>query len=214
MITQIKNNFKTETWLDGSWEDYLKVLETLPDEKGKSYYYHHQYRIEMSPLGSDHSKDHGIISYLVYLFATLKAIELNGHDNCTFRKPNFREAQPDLAFYVGKNANIIPRGTGIIHLNQYPAPNLVIEIANSSLADDLGKKRLLYEDLGVEEYWVVDVKKAQVTAFKIEKQGSYRLNTSQVLPNLEINLIAEALRQSRESTHTKVGNWLLQQFQV
>ena len=213
MITQIKKNLKTETWLDGSWEDYLKVLETLPDEKGKSYYYYYQYRIEMSPLGSDHSKDHGITSYSIYLYATLKGIEMNGHDNCTFRKPKFKEAQPDLAFYVGKNANIIPWETSIINLDQYPAPNLVIEIANSSLADDLGKKRLLYEDLGVEEYWVVDVKKAQVTAFKIEKQGSYRLNTSQVLPNLEINLMAEALRQSRETTHTQVGNWLLQQFQ-
>ncbi len=210
MVTKIK----TETWLDGSWEDYLKVLETLPDEKGKSYYYHHQYRIEMSPLGNNHASDHSLLNSTIHLYAILKGIELNGKDNCTFRKPNFREAQPDLAFYVGKNANIIPWETSIINLDQYPAPNLVIEIASSSLADDLGKKRLLYEDLGVEEYWVVDVKKAQVTAFKIEKQGSYRLNTSQVLPNLEINLIAEALRQSRESTHTKVGNWLLQQFQV
>jgi len=213
MVTQIKKKIKAETWVDSSWDNYLQVLEMLPDEKGKSYYHDHQYRIEMSPLGSDHSKDHSIVSYLVYLFATLKAIELNGHDNCTFRKPDFREAQPDLAFYIGKNADVIPWQTTIINLDQYPAPSLVIEIANSSLADDLGKKRLLYEDLAVEEYWVVDVKKAQLTAFKIEKKGSYRLNTSQVLPNLEINLIAEALRQSRKTTHTQVGNWLLQQFQ-
>ena len=213
MVAQIKKKIKAETWVDSSWDNYLQVLEMLPDEKGKSYYYDHQYRIEMSPLGSDHSKDHSIVSYLVYLFATLKAIELNGHDNCTFRKPDFREAQPDLAFYIGKNADVIPWQTTIINLDQYPAPNLVIEIASSSLADDLGKKRLLYEDLAVEEYWVVDVKKAQLTAFKIEKKGSYRLDTSQVLPNLEINLIAEALRQSRETTHTQVGNWLLQQFQ-
>ncbi len=214
MVTQIKENLNTETWVDSSWEDYLNILETLPDEKGKSYYHHQQYRIEMSPLGSDHSKDHAITFYSIYLYATLKGIEMNGHDNCTFRKPNVRDAQPDLAFYVGENANIIPWETSIINLDQYPAPNLVIEIANASLADDLGKKRLLYEELGVEEYWVVDVKKAQITAFKIEKQGSYRLNTSQSLPDLEIKLIEEALQKSRETTHTQVSAWLLKQFQV
>lgn len=204
---------KTETWLNGSWEDYLKTLETLPEEKGKSYYYDHQYRIEMSPLGNNHASDHSLINYIIHLYATLMGIELNGKDNCTFRKAQFREAQPDLGFYIGDNANIIPWGTTIINLDQYPAPNLVIEIANSSLEDDLGKKRLLYEDLGVEEYWVVDVKKAEITAFKIQKQGSYRLNISQVLPNLELDLLRKALQKSRDTSHSQVGAWLLQQFQ-
>ncbi|QDZ38767.1 Uma2 family endonuclease [Euhalothece natronophila Z-M001] len=205
---------KTETWLNGSWEDYLKTLETLPDEKGKGYYYDHQYRIEMSPLGNNHASDHSLLNYIIHLYATLMGIELNGKDNCTFRKAQFREAQPDLAFYIGDNANIIPWGTTIINLDQYPAPNLVIEIANFSLADDLGKKRLLYEDLGVEEYWVVDVKEAEITAFNIQKQGSYRLNISQVLPNLELDLLRKALQKSRDTSHSQVGAWLLQQFQL
>lgn len=209
MITQPKPNLKTETWVDGSWEDYLKTLESIPAEQGKSYYYHQQYRIEMSPLGNNHASDHSLINYMISLYATLKSIELNGKDNCTFRKPNFREAQPDLAFYIGDNAHSIPWETAIINLDQYPAPNLVIEIANVSLADDLGTKRLLYEDLGIEEYWIVDVKKAKITAFAIEKQGSYRLNTSQVLNSLDINLIEQALHQSRETSHSQVGAWLL-----
>ncbi len=214
MVIHIKENLEIENWVDSSWEDYLNILETLPDEKGKSYYHHQQYRIEMSPLGNNHASDHSLINYLIFLYATLKGIELNGKDNATLRKPNLREAQPDLAFYIGKNANIIPWQTSIINLDQYPAPNLVIEIANASLADDLGKKRLLYEELGVEEYWVVDVKKAKITAFKIEKQGSYRLKTSQGLPNLEIKLVEEALQKSRETTHSQVGAWLLKKFQV
>ncbi|MCC5649018.1 Uma2 family endonuclease [Nostoc sp. XA013] len=46
------------------------------------------------------------------------------------------------------------------------APDLVIEIAKTSLLDDLGTKRCLatsrfastlYEELGIAEYWVVDV---------------------------------------------------------
>jgi Uma2 family endonuclease len=48
----------------------------------------------------------------------------------------------------------------------------VIEISKSTLADDLGNKRLLYEDLGVSEYWVVDVQNSQVIAFKVNDRGS------------------------------------------
>jgi len=213
MATQIKENLKTETWIDSSWEDYLKVLEMLPDEKGKSYFYHQQYRLEMSPLGNSHASDHSLINSTIHLYAILNGIELNGKDNATLRKPNLREAQPDLAFYVGNNANVISWETGIINLDQYPAPNLAIEIASSSLADDLGKKRLLYEELGVEEYWVVDVNKIEIIALKIETEGSYRLKVSQILPNLEIQLMETALGQSREKTHTQVGAWLLKQFQ-
>ena len=54
---------------------------------------------------------------------------------------------------------------------------------------------------------------AEITAFKIQKQGSYRLNISQVLPNLELDLLRKALQKSRDTSHSQVGAWLLQQFQ-
>ena len=46
--------------------------------------------------------------------------------------------------------------TNIVNLDRYPAPDLVVEIAKTTLLDDLGTKRSLYEELGVAEYWVVD----------------------------------------------------------
>jgi len=46
---------------------------------------------------------------------------------------------------------------------------------------------MIYEELGVSEYWVVDVQKAQVIAFKIiANRGSERLTESQVLPGLKV----------------------------
>ncbi len=39
-----------------------------------------------------------------------------------------------------------------IDLDIYPPPTLVIEVANTSLADDQGEKRLLYEAMNVSEY--------------------------------------------------------------
>jgi len=108
-------------------------------------------RIERSPVGNDHSRDHSIIIHAVHLFTGMKGIDLNGHDNCTYRKTWVSAAQPEVSFYIGETAEVIPWGTGIVDLDQYPPPTLVIEVANTSLADDKGNKRLLYEELGVSE---------------------------------------------------------------
>lgn len=202
------------TWVSATWDEYLENIDNPIYQKAKGYYYNKEYRIEMTPIGNDHSQDHSIINHAVYLYATLKGIPLNGKDNCSYRKTGVFEIQPDLSCYIGDNANAIPWGTGIIDLNQYPAPNLVIEVANSSLADDLGQKRLLYEDLGIAEYWIIDVQNVKVIAFKIVNNGSQRIKESQVLPGLEIAILTEALQRSRNSNHTEVGTWLLQQFQT
>jgi Uma2 family endonuclease len=202
-----------DIWVSATWDEYLKNIENSIYEKAKGYYYNGQYRIEMTPIGNDHSQDHSIINYAIYLYAILKNIQLNGKDNCSYRKPGVIEVQPDLSFYVGENANAIPWGIGIVNLEEYPSPNLVIEVSNTSLSDDLGQKRLLYEDLQVQEYWVVDVQNVRVIAFKIENEGSMRITVSQVLPELKISILTEALQRTRSSNHTEVGAWLLQQFQ-
>ena len=88
---------------------------------------------------------------------------------------------------------------------------MVIEIAKTSLLDDLGTKRSLYEELGVTEYWVVDVQNSQIIAYASAEQGSKRIQESQVLPGIAI--LEEALRRSREINLSQVGAWLLNQFQ-
>ena len=142
----------------------------------------------------------------------MRGIDIDIHDNCTYRKTGCREAQPDASFYIGENAEAISWDTTIINLDIYPAPDLAIEISYTSLSDDKGEKRLLYEALGVREYWIVDVQNAQILAFAIANQGSYKIERSQVLSGLEIALLEEALRRSRKTNHGKVSAWLLNQF--
>jgi len=50
---------------------------------------------------------------------------------------------------------------------EYDPPTLVVEIGSSSLSDDLGRKRLLYEQSGVQEYWVNDLNVEEIIAFAI-----------------------------------------------
>ena len=108
---------------------------------------------------------------------------------------------------------MIPWGTAVVDLNRYPAPDLAIEIAVSSLLDDQGNKRALYEELGVAEYWVVDVQAAQVLAYTIAERGSKRIDESQVLTGLSIAVLEEAMQRSRQQDQSQVGAWLLAQFQ-
>lgn len=167
----------------------------------------------MSPVGCDHASDHTIIIFAVNLFATLKGIPLNGRHNCTYRKLGIQECQPDVSYHIGDRANVIPWGTSIVDLDVYPPPDLVIEVANTSLADDKGEKRLLYEDLKVGEYWIVDVQNTQIIAFAIlANGGSKRIDQSQVLPGLTISLLNEALQRSRQVNQAEVGAWLLSQM--
>ncbi|MEA5616754.1 Uma2 family endonuclease [Cronbergia sp. UHCC 0137] len=209
----MQTKLPTDTWISATWDEYSQIIEHPSYEKAKSYYHNGKMRLEMAPIGNDHASDHGIIMYVVYLFAAIKNIPLNGKDNCTYRKTGFNDIQPDASYYIGEKANAIPYGTSIINLDVYPPPDLVIEIANSSLADDKGEKRLMYEDLGVAEYWIVDVQNVQVIAFAIENGGSRRINQSQILPGLEISLLNTALRKTREMSQGEVCAWLLKQFQ-
>ncbi|GFE69239.1 Uma2 family endonuclease [Chroococcus sp. FPU101] len=212
-MSQLQIKPVTDTWINATWEEYLQVTEDLAYEKAKCYYYNGRMRIEMAALGNPHSRNHYIVIVGMALFASVKEIDIDGHDNCTYRKTGYTEIQPDISFYFGDKAEIIPWDATIISLDNFPPPNLVIEVAYSSLADDKGEKRLLYESIGVREYWIIDAQNAQIIAFMIENQGSRRIEQSQVLSGLEISLLEEALRRSRQMNHGKVTSWILSEFQ-
>ncbi len=212
-MSQVQAKLPTDTWVNATWDEYIKAIGAPAYEKARGYYYNGRMRLEMSALGNPHSRDHFIVIAAIALFASTRNIDLDGHDNCTYRKTGYEEAQPDVSFYLGANAETVSWDATIIDLDTYPPPDLVIEVAYSSLADDKGEKRLLYESLGVREYWIIDVQNIQVIAFEIQNRGSRRIDQSQVLPGLDIALLEEAFRRSRQMNHGKVSAWLLSQFQ-
>ncbi|MDJ0615231.1 MAG: Uma2 family endonuclease [Calothrix sp. MO_192.B10] len=151
-MQELHTKILTDTWVTASWDEYIQVIENPAYGKAKGYYQDGRMRIEMPPVGNDHSRDHTVIITAVSVFAAIKGIPMNGNDNCTYRKTGYSEAQPDASFYIGDNANAIPYGTSIINLDIYPPPTLVIEVANTSLADDQGEKRLLYSHFAPHDY--------------------------------------------------------------
>lgn len=214
-MADLQTKLPTDTWITATWDEYLQLIKDPAYEKAKAYYHKEQLRIEMPPVGPDHANNNGIITILVNLFGIAKSIKLILLVNCSYRKRGIREAQPDVSYYIGSRVNLAPTGSSIVDLDNNQPPDLVIEIADTSLSDDLGAKRILYEDLGVAEYWVVDVKKAKITAFKIiANNGSQRINVSEILPGLAISLLEESLQRSRIMDNTEVGSWFLKQVQT
>jgi len=103
----------------------------------------------MAALGSAHGQDNNIISTVINLFAAIKIFQLKdstlvlgkqvyGNVNQTW---HFTLVQPQGS----------PRNNAPVDLNEIDSPTLVVEAA-SSLSDDIGRKQLLYERLGVKEY--------------------------------------------------------------
>jgi len=205
-------NLITDIWVFATWEEFSVLSESLELEQVRCYYDAPWMRIETMPIGFAHGRDNSLLASVVSLYGTLKNLPFLSITNSSFRAAGERECQPDLAFYLGSALPNIPRSNSPVDVNLYDPPTLAIEVSSTTLSDDLGQKRLLYERLGVAEYWVVNVEAATVIAFGIASGGSRQIQVSVVLPNLPISVIEEALQRSQTEEDGAVNRWLLQQF--
>lgn len=210
--TAVVKSLATDTWVKASWEEFIALAEDPAYLDGRFYYHQGLLRIEMSPLGPRHGRQNSIISKAVSLFATIKNVRIVEFANTSFRKAGIGEFQPDLAFYIGSGLRVPPQTDAPIDLEEYDPPTLVVEIGSTSVSDDLGRKRLLYEQSGVEEYWVNDLNVEEVIAFAIAAGRSGRVSKSLVLPELAITLVEEAIKRSHLEDDTKINLWLLKTF--
>jgi Uma2 family endonuclease len=214
-MTLLPTQVPLETWLPAPWEEFVKIADDPASAKLKGYYYNGRMRFEPMSTGSDHSNDHALMMFAISFFAASQRIPMTAKDGCSYRKTGFNEFQPDASYYIGERADAIPWGTRVIDLDVYPLPNLAIEISDTSLADDLGAKRLQYEELGIPEYWIVNVQTLQIIAFAVAIDQSIRhIRESQVLPGLKLEILEQALRRSRQENQSATTAWLMEQFRV
>lgn len=212
-MSAVKTQVPTESWVPMAWEAYVTLLKEASLKSAKGYYHKGHGRFEMLPVGPKHAKDHAVTSNAINLFCILRSIPITVLDNASYRKAGYDECQPDLSAYIGEKANRVPSSGGFIDLNLRVAPDLAVEVANTSFLDDIGTKRSLYETLEISEYWIINVAKAEVIGFEILNQGSQRITASKQLPGFELSILEEAISRSRSADQSQVGNWLMQQFQ-
>ncbi len=81
--------------------------------------------------------------------------------------PNNSEPSPDIT---------IAKPLGLVYLEHHPYPEDIfwlIEFAKTTLTKDLGWKKDIYGNAGIQEYWVVDLKNLQLKVFRDLNNGNY-----------------------------------------
>ncbi|MBC8120412.1 MAG: Uma2 family endonuclease [Gemmatimonadaceae bacterium] len=199
----------TDTWVRADWDSFVHLADAPAYERAKFYYNRGWMRIEMSPVGPAHARDNNLLSQIVGVFALSRDLRLEGYITPSLRKAGLQEAQPDLAFYVG-DGNRPVRGTKPIDIPTTDPPSLVIEVSATTLDDDLTTKRKLYTELGVGEYWVVDVLAGKVKIFgRAGVTELMPLEVSSVFAGLAREHLEEALRLGQGEGDTAAMRYIL-----
>jgi len=120
--------------------------------------------VEMSPGSPIHTQiTETTVEYLRFLLKGLAYIR-EAHP-ITFSNS---EPQPDIAIVR------LPRNN---YRQRHPYPEDIfwlIEVANTTLAYDLGEKKQAYAQAGILEYWVVDVENQQIYVFRHPQTDNYQ----------------------------------------
>jgi Uma2 family endonuclease len=116
--------------------------------------------VAMSPIGAPHS---GAVQRLTRLL--ILALEGRAAVRCQspFAALEFSEPEPDFS--------VLPLGD--YDLDHPSEAHLIIEVAESSLAMDRGKKLRLYASCAIPEYWVVNLPERCIEVYTRPTPGAY-----------------------------------------
>jgi Uma2 family endonuclease len=92
-------------------------------------------------------------------------------DNCWLAQETTFRLSEDT--YLGPDIVIYPRASGVIGVSRSNVL-LVVEIADSSLRYDIGRKAALYASFGIRELWVIDAARLTTRVFREPSADGYR----------------------------------------
>ncbi|OCQ98846.1 hypothetical protein BCD64_22615 [Nostoc sp. MBR 210] len=202
---------------DATWQDYEKVRDNQNLDWRKIAFHQGWLWVDMGTEGLGHSSFSDLITMIFGFWAFLHPeIVLQSYGRCLIEKPETHACAPDLVLYKGENIpKWKPGEPRQIILDRHRLPDLVGEIADTTLGIDLDEQKQLYASLGIAEYWVIDVKGMRVFAFGLTTTGIYQaIEVSQVLTGLPIALVEQTLERLPQETNTAAANWLMQQLQT
>jgi Uma2 family endonuclease len=118
--------------------------------------------VPMSPKGSRHEL---VKIALVDCWIRARPIGCRVAQETTFRLSEDTYLEPDVV--------IFPRASGLEGLTG-ASVLLVVEIADSSLRYDIGRKAALYASFGIRELWVIDAVRLMARVFREPAADGYR----------------------------------------
>lgn len=201
-------------WQRATWQDYLALRDAPTQERMKLAFNQGWLWVAMGGEGINHAGVSDLFTMMIGFWAIQHPEQLfTSLGRCLLEKPETQACAPDLVLYVGADyPQWQPGEPRRIDLSRSRVPDLVGEIADTTLANDLDEQKHLYAALGIPEYWVVDVRGQRVFAFLLQ-DGEYQIcEASRALAGLPIALLEEALQRLSEGTNTSAAVWFIQQI--
>lgn len=201
---------------NATWQDYVAIRDNEAIDWQKISFHQGWLWVDMGKEGPNHAAFSDLMTAIFFVWVFLHPeFVLQSLGRCVIENPETHACAPDLVLYKGDN---IPRWQPgeprRIDLRRHRLPDLVGEIADTTLSLDLDEQKQLYASLGIPEYWVVDVKGMRIFAFALTQLGHYEaIEESQVLTGLAIALLEQTLERLTSETNTAAASWLIQQLQ-
>ena len=116
--------------------------------------------LQMSPIGAPHCEAVDRLTELFVLALVGRArVRIQG----SFAAGELSEPEPDVS--------ILPLGD--YHAEHPQRAHLIVEVAESSLSYERGRKARLYAECGVPEYWIVNLTERIVEVHRRPNAGAY-----------------------------------------
>lgn len=201
---------------NATWQDYVAIRDNEAIDWQKISFHQGWLWVDMGKEGPNHAAFSDLMTAIFFVWVFLHPeFVLQSLGRCVIENPDTHACAPDLVLYKGDNIpKWQPGEPRRIDLRRHRLPDLVGEIADTTLSFDLDEQKQLYASLGIPEYWVVDVKGMRIFAFALTQLGHYEaIEESQVLTGLAIALLEQTLERLTSETNTAAASWLIQQLQ-
>lgn len=197
-----------------TWVEYLHHVEDPHRPEERVFFNLGTLWIDMGNEGINHARFNELFTLILgFWFANQPDVEFDLLGGCVIEKPETQGAAPDKMVYIGGDSpQWQPSEPRRINLDQSRGPDLVAEIADTTLAIDLDEKKQLYLALGIPEYWVIDVKGRQVMAFRLVDGKYQQIDVSVALSGLSIDLLEQTLDRL-ERGNGNAALWFATQIQ-
>jgi Uma2 family endonuclease len=184
-------------WQPATWEDYLEYRDQPTDDRLRLFFHQEYLFVDMGSEGINHALFSNLFPILFFLwFSRTPGQTFRCLKRCLLEKPNLRAASPDLVLYIGENHPQWQDGESRrINLQQWRVPDLVGEVADTTLDSDLDQKKQLYAALQIPEYWVIDIQGQRVLAFRLQDEKYQQCEYSVVLEGLPMLLLEQTFKQ-------------------
>lgn len=120
--------------------------------------------VRMEPIGSRHA---ACVTRLNHRFARALEDRVGVRVQLPVRLDDFSEPEPDIA---------LVRSRPDFYADAHPGPDhvlLVVEVSETTVSFDTGRKAALYAESGIREYWVVDLPADAIVVHRDPEGPSY-----------------------------------------